>query len=237
MITKARLSAYISINNVDQCYDLENYTGKVRNIPLASGFSNSQLSNANIAKGAIKLGGFNGFYGNFYGISDTKSSANSVAPTGNKNRIFKLSLPITFSNSGRLKFMTLSGSDFAQVSPDSTNPAYSANTSLGSSFNGQNGFEIITTGTLDFSNGQWLRARICREDDNSYTCSNRNPTSIPNTPNIVDFNFNGAIAQKDSTSSLYDFDESGHLLRSTLPGTNDCTTQNSGTQTDINQPF
>ncbi|MBM3579608.1 MAG: hypothetical protein FJX34_02400, partial [Alphaproteobacteria bacterium] len=64
-------AAYITQSNMVQCYDLENYTGKVDNIPINPASItdvNSFLTGSN-AKGAVKLSGFNGIYGNFASFS------------------------------------------------------------------------------------------------------------------------------------------------------------------------
>lgn len=230
MKDKAELPAVRNVPNVDQCYNLEAYTGKVSNIPEATGFSDTQLSNPAIAKGIVKLTNFNGLYGNFKSSIDSKQGSESnVTP---RNRIFKPSLPLTFTTSGRLQFFVLDDKDFLNMGSE-----YSDNTSHGTAFTGQNGMEVIVNSTLLFNNGQWLRARLCREDDGAYACSNSNPVHIDDAAKLIDFANTGGVAQR-TEDSLYDFNDSGYLFRSSASSSiKDCKAAAVGVESSPGQLF
>jgi len=214
MYANAITPALVS-KTLDQCYDLENYSGKVSNIPSSTGFSSTQLADSNYAKGATKLGDFNGTYGNFEGFSDsaTTDSAN------NSNIIYQLKLPVTFGSASRLKFFFLDGADFLTY-----NNAYSNNSGLEhssvSSYSGINGFRVDLTGMLEFKNGEMLAAQLCSEK----TGSCRGGTiSTGKTPNIIAFDSTVTTSTPNAASN-YQFNSSGTLVRTTTPVTPpDCT--------------
>ena len=213
MIAKARSAAKVSYN-LDQCYDLENYTGKVSNIDASTGFGD-KLSNPTYAKGALKLGNFNGRYGNLESFSQTTD----IDTANNNNKIFLIKTPATFSSPARLKFFLLDGSDFLNLSSPSSN-AYSNNTDSGSSYSGLNGFKIGLTGMLEFTNGEMLLATLCDEDTGS--CRSGSITdALKKTPKIIEFDASTTSSNPNSVSN-YQFNSSGSLVRSTTAAADDC---------------
>jgi type IV secretory pathway VirB6-like protein len=227
-LANASLSAKLAIDGVDKCYDLESYTGKVSNIP-ANGFSSTDLENKDIAKGAIKIGAFNGLYGNFESFSDTgeKDSFN--------NTIFQIKSPVIFSISGRLRFMMLDGSDFSYPQAVSS---YSNNSSSTSNYNGSNGFKITPSGMLTYSNGQWLEARLCKESgDETYDCSGSDPVALTGQPQIIEITTPTISGEKPNITSGYKFDPYGNLIRTSSPTSADCKLDPNGTDTKAGSYF
>lgn len=192
--------------NLDQCYDLESYRGKVSNIPLATGFTAAQLEDSSIAKGAKKIKPFNGVYGNLEGFSD---SGNVDIVGSLQNKIYKLRSPLVFSQAGRLQFLILDGSDFNATSM--TN-AYSDNSDNGTVYNGANGLKIDLAGLLSFTNGEWLETKLCLESsDTSTDCRSGSVVQLSGQPGIT-------IISDTSTStpiitSPYKYDNVGNLIR------------------------
>jgi type IV secretory pathway VirB6-like protein len=210
MVIEGNKAAKIS-QNIDQCYDLENYKGKVENIPASTGFSVSDLGDVTIAKGATTLGDFNGSYGNFRSFSIT----NDVDAT-NSNKIYSTRSPAIFSQDGRLRFLLLDGDNFANIQSiytDNNSPPTSA-------YTGTNGFKIELSGSLQFSNGEMLAARLCTEDGG--VCVNNNPIALD--PKIVEYDTSTTpISTTPSSESNYSFLSSGTLARTTAPTGIDCT--------------
>jgi type IV secretory pathway VirB6-like protein len=219
-LQNAQLSAQIAMPSLIQCYDLENYTGKVSNIPALTGFSADQLSDFNQAKGATILGSFNGSYGNFSNFS----VSNSPADIANNNVIYDLTAPLIFSEDGRLKFLVLnSGSannnDFLNLSND-----YASNTTHGSVYTGTNGYKISFNGQMNFSNGGWLEAMICQESSNSSNdCGGQNPpkgnadiaSNDSNVPRLVELNDSTPTTALQPTSKTsFSFNSNGILTKS-----------------------
>lgn len=221
MLAKGNTPAKIVVNNLNQCYDLENYKGKVSNIPLATGFTIAQLADASFAKGAVKLGSFNGLYGNFENFS--YSGTNETDPPLNK--IFQLKIPITFPQSGRLRFFILDG-DGSFI--DTSTLGYSNNSSSGTGYTGTNGFKIATSSMLEFNNGQWLQAILCRENSaTSDICSPTEsaPDQISGQPSIVRINVPTGVIGSPIFSGNYKFDDYGNIQRRdvSFTGENYCT--------------
>lgn len=227
MLARGNMPAKVVATNLSQCYDLENYTGKVSNIPLTTGFTRAQLSDASFAKGAIKLESFNGIYGNLENFSYSGSNE-TIAPL---NRIFQLKIPITFSKSGRLRFFVLDG-DGSFV--DTTTSGYSNNSSSGASYNGSNGFKISASSMLEFNNGQWLQAILCRESSaTSDICSSTGttvPDQISGQPSIVRINAPAGEVGSPALSGNYKFDDYGNIQRRevSFTGENYCTQAGQG---------
>lgn len=227
MLAKGNTPAKIVVNNLSQCYDLENYTGKVSNIPLATGFTIAQLADASFSKGAVKLGSFNDFYGNFESFSNL--GANEIDPPSNK--IFQLKIPITFSRSGRLRFFILDG-DGSFI--DTSTSGYSNNSSSGTGYTGSNGFKISASSMLEFSNGQWLQAILCRESSaTSDICSSTGttvPEQISGQPSIVRINVPTGAIGSPIFSGNYKFDDYGSIQRRdvSFTGENYCTSTGQG---------
>ncbi len=226
--SRAETPAKIAINGINKCYDLESYKGKVANIPI-NGFTLSDLENKEISKGATKLGSFNGSYGNFDNFSST-STKDSFG-----NTIFQLKSPITFPSAGRLRFFVLDGSDFSN---EQINNSYSNNSSSSSNYNGSNGLKISPTGTLTYSNGEWLMARLCKETNGStYNCSGSDPVAFEGQPKIIEIAQPTIAGQKPVITSGYKFDAYGNIIKTASPTSLDCTLENAGTRTIVGSNF
>jgi type IV secretory pathway VirB6-like protein len=226
-LTNASSSAKTEVDNIDQCYDLENYLGKVANIPGTNGLTREQvddfLNDGTKSKGAIRLQTFNGQYGNLSNFTNS-SETDSV----NNNAIYQLKTPVTFINSGRVRFFMLDGNNFNGAG---SFDAYSNNSANGVSYSGVNGFKINITGTLEYNNGTWMQARLCQEADNSsYICSNMNPVPVPSQPSLVEITAPTQVTPPGSPPNLsghYRFNDYGNLIRTaplnTNPTSGDCT--------------
>ncbi len=202
MLTNSRTSAKIN-QTIDQCYDLENYTGKVENISSSTGFTSSQLSNSTYSKGAVKLGNFNGSYGNLDNFTDTKT-----LDTSNNNKIYQTRLPLTFSTKSRLKFFVMDGNDFLNIGS-----SYGNNSAAGINYSGTNGIKVNLSGLLEFNNGEMLAVKLCNEENGSCISS---PVSL--NPVIVeynDINTDQSVSTTPSAKSNYQFDSFGNLVRKT----------------------
>lgn len=211
-----------------QCYDLENYRGKVANIDSSTGFAIDGAGNLvdPNAKGALKLSGFNGKYGNFANYAPV-----SPVQTQNSNTVYTLSGPLIFSQTGRLKFMVLSGNDFLNLGVSD----YTGNSNAtGSSYTGQNGYRVDFSGQLNFSNGAWLETVICQESSNSSSdCAqisrpNKYPIDTANGPNpgatdlyvpkVVELTAPSVGNTFNPTSvTSFQFDDFGSLIRINNP--------------------
>ena len=215
-ITNAQLPAIISQPNLIQCYDLENYTGSIANIPSSTGFAidNDGTLNDPNSKGAIKMLGFNGSYGNFANYTKSQNPADAFG-----NTTYALSSPMIFSQTGRLRFLILSGNDFLNM----TTSNYSGNTPAGGAYNGNNGYQISANGQLNFSNGGWLEAILCQESsDTSNNCSQvTRPTSLAGVPKVVELN-NPTVSTilNPTTKTSFNFDQFGDLTRISNPSDN-----------------
>lgn len=204
----AEQSPYIIQQGMSICYDLEEYKGKVSNIPL-TGITSTNLSNPLIAKGATKLGNFNGEYGNF----DIFKDIFKVDSEFQNNKFFQISQILNISDPGRLKFMLLDGNDFK-----SFNNFYSDNTDPGTSYNGVNGFRVSLSSYLDFLNGAWLEAKFCKEDsDVSDVCKSTSiPISVVGQPKIVELATPSSSTSKPQSVTNFLFDDFGNLTRTAV---------------------
>ncbi len=195
--------------SLDQCYDLENYKGKVSNISATTGLPS--LTDDAIAKGAKKLKAFDGTYGNFENLTNT-------ADTDAGNKVYRLTSPIYVSVNSRLFFMTIDNNSFLNLANPSTGPYL--NNSGGGSYNGNNGYKIDLSGKQEFKNGQWLEARLCREEI-GYTNSACATASIPNhvdtEPYVVQINDPTITGQAPALISFYNFNAYGDLIRFVNP--------------------
>ena len=244
ILTSLTTSAKISVPLADQCYDLENYKGKVSNIPDGLNQNiedvNNLISDSSKAKGLIRLNSFSGNYGN---LVDFTNSVKTDANTGNK--IFPLKRPLIFTNPGRLKFFFLDGKDFN--GPGSLIQSYNNNSNSGASYSGSNGFKISLKGTLEFNNGQWLQARLCAEDDHDSTiCKNSNPIhlSAPDQqPKIIELTnpttLNESLYPTPSNDSNYRFNSYGNLYRTTTTSSSngDCIEANHGIESKVGDQY
>lgn len=243
MMENSGTAARISVNSIDQCYDLENYTGKVANIPAATNLTRQDIddilsnsgSYAGKTKGLTRLGTFNGNYGNLQGFKDT-----GTVEAGNGNKIYQIKFPMTFVKPGRLRFLMLDGFDFNGA--NGAEAAYANNSITGGSYGGSNGFKITLSGNLEFSNGEWLQARLCKESSNSDTtpssdCKTANPVAFAGQPLMIEItpptNLTPLGAQPTLTAN-YKFDSYGNINRITGAGaTGDCDLAANGVATSL----
>lgn len=248
-LSRANQPALDSVSGVNQCYDLENYTGKVSNIPLnpSSSTDVSNFLEGSFAKGAIKLGSFNGQYGNVDRFSDSKKIAE-----GSK-KIYDITSQYIPSSNSRLRLLLLDGPQFLDtLSQPGAWTSYSDNTSASANYNGSNGIRIGFKGSLNFTNGQWMEVALCQESSNSdtspsYDCKNTGITNFAtanNQPQIINITAPTSSAKVgsdpdiDTGGSGYKFDSSGDLVRyhaGSLPG--DCTLSNQGVDSGLGAIF
>ncbi len=250
MLANAGLAATSSITQ-DKCYNLENYTGKVSSIGVANG-GGPASTDPIFTKGAEYLSSFNGYYGNFIKFSDT-NTVDSVA----NNEIYQSSTAMTFNQNSRLKFLIVTNNgdfrnldtNYSSLQGSTTNYPYSSLTARGTSYNGSNGIKIGFDGTLQFSNGQWLEARICRETS-SHSC--RGSTTVPSTtatsadialnqqPHLVELNtptVSTDVMPTLASTANYKFDAFGTLTRTTSATAKDCTIINQAVDTAVNNTY
>lgn len=238
MLENAQLPAKIA-KKIDQCYDLENYTGKLADIEATtSGVLASD--NAIFSKGATRINVFNGYYGNFTNFAQSEEILNS-------NKVYQSRALMTFAENSRLKFIFLNNDkDFKNLATNysssknsSSSYPYSANSSRGSNYNGSNGFRIGFDGTLQFSNGKWMEVRLCREDS-SASCQAISISAISSQPRIIEINDPTSSSASEpifNSSTNYRFDAFGTLIRTTAPASNDCSISGQAVDTQINSPF
>jgi type IV secretory pathway VirB6-like protein len=199
-------STTISLD-LKQCYDLENYMGKVSNIDSITGFTPEQLDDVGISKGAKKIGSFDGRYGNFSNLVDTKTNEGAGF---NNNTIYRLFQPASFAYDGRLKFLIIDNNSF----DDNLIESYT-NNGGSASYDGLNGYKIDLSGRQEFKNGKWLEAILCQENtDDTTVCSSENiPIRVNDQPDIVNIANPLTSGQEPNTTSYYQFDPFGSILR------------------------
>jgi len=231
MLINATKSAKIEVSGLNQCYDLEKYTGAVKNISASTTQTRSDvedfLNNPVIAKGATLLGPFNGEYGNFTNFMPSPDTDT------NGNVIYKLKSPVTFTQSSRVRFFMLDGDSFNDSGGVFT--SYNNNSLPGTSYSGSNGFKINVSGTLEFSNGLWLQVRLCQEtNSNSNICKNINPSIFPNQPKIVEITPPAPTSVPGASPILnanYRFNDYGNVIRTSPLGVSgDCTAGATGVE-------
>ncbi len=229
----AEQPAVTEVKDLDQCYDLEDYKGRVSNIPTEMGFTDQQLQNKDISKGAIRIKNFNGNYGNFNDFSLLDDHVT-----------LKTLTPINIAQSGRLKFFVLDGNDFNFHN----NSVYSNNSAPGSQYtedaNSGNGMRISFSSPLEFHNGEWMAVRLCKEGSSSSSdCRSLTPNIVDTKPGIIEIN-----SPPSSFSPIpifgpktnYAFDDSGMMYRSSPPSDQikgDCSSKNEGIATAIGNKF
>lgn len=220
-LANAQQSPYVSETNMVQCYDLEEYQGKVSNIPL-EGFDETQLKDKDLARGAKELGGFNGEYGD---LELFRNNGKRDSVNGN-NTILELQQSITTRKPGRLKFIFLDGEDFLNIQSP-----YSDNTSAGDKYNGANGFKIGISSTLEFKNGEWLEVILCAEtSDKTVDCKSLSePKQIEGQPELVRLQEPVIGEFKSKSKTPFSFDQYGSILRTgAAPLASDCQGIHSG---------
>ncbi len=226
-LANAQLPPKVSMPNIALCYDLESYRGRVSNIPV-SGFSTEDLAKPDIAKGATLITSFNGNYGNFsgFGISGKVDGVN-------KNIIYQVAQPIIISKNGRLKFLFLDGTDFVNEAA-----GYADNNPTSSSpYNGVNGFKVNLASALEFSNGEWLEAKLCEQlgDSGEELLSCKKVTlpagaftNLAGQPKIVELDGPSGTSLSPVSNAPFYFDVAGNLIRSKSPVASDCVGVQSG---------
>jgi type IV secretory pathway VirB6-like protein len=243
-LANARLAAKIDVNKIDQCYDLEKYTGKVKNIPLAPSSITAvdDFLNGSNAKGAIKLSGFNGDYGNIVSYSDT--GINDAVG----KKIYSVYDQYLINSDSRLRVIMLENYNVKDSSAkDGMWGAYSDNTAGSGSYTGSNGIKVGLAGGLEFNNGEWMQVQLCQEtSDDSYRCKSvSRPDNFayaadPDQPQIVNIKSPNALTPIGSSPDLtgnYAFDSSGNILRRTGSATGDCTLAIHGIQNNVGSMF
>lgn len=234
MLANAVKSAKLGVSGIDQCYDLEKYTGSVKNISASTTQTRDEvddfLENAALSKGAVRLESFNGQYGNFSNFTPSKD-----IDTIGSNVIYQLRSPVTLTQSSRVKFFVLDGDSFNESGGAFS--SYANNSAAGTSYGGANGFKINVSGTLEFSNGVWLQARLCQEtSSNSTICKSSNPVALTNQPQIIEItpptaNSIPGAAPTLTANSNYRFNDFGNLIRTSALGvTGDCSTGVTGVE-------
>ena len=222
MLTQSRKPSKIPVTNLDQCYDLENYKGKVANIPVNTGFTEDQLSDTYKRKGADKLGSFNGKYGNFKDFYDTKEQD---VVTG--NRVFQLSTPILLGHNARMQFFALDGNNF--------NNSFTGAAGSGSVYDNNTGagYKVNATASLTANNGEWLQMSLCQDDGTDSICDNVNlAPQVANQPIgvVIDKVASSPASAILTSSSPYHFNGYGDLVRTKDKDVNkgDCGTTKAG---------
>ena len=198
------------VNNVDLCYDLENYTGSVDSIPLT--LTNNEISAGLKTKGLKFLEGFNGVYGSLAPFTDTNSIESS-------NEVYQSRNSIILNENSRIIFGFLDGVDLKQTKASSINNTSSMKLLIGTS--------------LNFSNGQWLEALLCNTQTGlcNTQVANQLVVASNSTPSTD-------IERQTPNYSIgnYKFDNDGLLYRfKAVDATKDC--KLNGIITEIGSKF
>ncbi len=202
MISSAQQSPISNISNLIECFDLEEFTGKVANIPTDPNSANYQTKiNELITNNKLKtLDFFNGSYGSLY--------SSKISPT-----FYTESL--TFNKNGRLKFAVIDRENFRDI-----NSGHSNNTSPTSNY-----LKFNIGKNLDFANGKFLEIRLCKESDvNGTACNGSNPTQISSQPKVSEITNLSSIITDNLIPNYqnYNFDENGNIKRVSSLTTGDC---------------
>ncbi len=185
---------------LDQCYDLENYQGRVSDIPdgipTTTNSDNTLLNASEVdtidllleKKGLKKLDVFDGFYGNLENFSENGLDSNSKT-------IYRFNEYVVAKHDGQLKFLLLDGKDFNK---------------FGTSYGGNSGegYVINLTGNQQFFNGEMMEVKLCNETETG-DCSGLEVTQITTQPQPIKI---GGIAPNFVVQSHYKFDKSGKLV-------------------------
>ena len=198
---------------LQQCYDLENYTGTMEELKskietLSPAPESHKILEDLKSKGLKKLETFDGNYGNFYPLENTKKTNTGL----NNLPIYKIKSLISIGRAGYIKFIILDDINTTPTAPDyfekndrSPSITFPTNSPL----------RVNIKSLNSLSNGAGLTIALCKEDDaNSLNCSGNK--------NLVDQKltfFNALpITEYTSSNSLdpnsnYSFNDFGQLIR------------------------
>lgn len=201
------------ISNVEMCYDLENYSGRVSSITL----NDNKIPDNMSSKGLKFLSNFNGYYGSFYPAGETKETPQS------SNKIYQVKNAIIPNVNGRLIISYLDGNSFKLTETATSNNSGALNFSIGTS--------------LTFKNGEWMEIKLC--SDSGTNCYSNNPTQVPDQlPVVIHDTPSNDLSRQTANYSQgnYKFDLDGLLYRYKQKDANkDC--RLNGVTTDVNSQF
>ena len=206
--------------DLQQCYDLESYTGTMSELrnklnALNGSDDNADAKNAYLiaedlkAKGLKNLETFDGNYGNIYPLDYAGKLNNNGLP------IYKLQKMVSIGRSGYLKFIIL---EDVPITPLNPNPDYfEISPNPRSITMNSNPLRINIKASNELSNGEGLTIALCKESQsNSTICSGQNSLiQQKNTFTIQD----GALPITEYTAfglapeSNYIFNDFGQLNR------------------------
>lgn len=230
-------------NEIDICYDLENYKSKISDLDIVA---EDAINQSGSYKGARDLF-FNGSYGNFvrtisratnpeFGEFLLETSPIENQYTGSLN-IFKR---------GKIKFIVINNEDFDFSEDDFEN----SNNDNNFIFDNQNGY-LVTFGIIDkiYNNGQMMEIYLCHNKDRNNNADNegcvklndfsnnvRNEVNNEKIIGISALNYNSTLSEyqnscKESTGVLngrqlskfgYNFDDYGRLIEMNLEDNDWC---------------
>lgn len=201
-----------SISNVDTCFDLENYKGRVSDITLTA----NEIPESLLSKGLKFLEFFNGYYGSLWPTGETKQIEQS------SSKVHQTKNPIVSAVNSRVIFSFIDGGDLTQAISATSNNTGSFNIKLGNPMN--------------FKNGEWLQIKLCSDSGNN--CFGINPTHVSGQGNIVLH----STPISDTTRQIpnydlgnYKFDFFGNIVRYQAPNSsNDCSLNGVTTQIGSN---
>ena len=208
---------------LQQCYDLENYTGTMEELKtkLIALTSETSLEAYKIfedlkASGLKKLETFNGNYGNFYPLVYTdKDNIIEDLP------IYKMERLISIGRAGYLKFIILDDIPTTAVNPD-----YFEIVSGRENISITSPLRINIKSSNELSNGEGLTIALCKENDNNNNTACTQNKSVDKQKNfppkqklpITEYDEGGSL----KSESNYRFNDFGQLIRdkdiiSTIP--------------------
>ncbi len=179
------------VNDVDLCYDLENYQGAVKSIPADS--SGDVISDSLSQKGLVFLSGFNGKYGSLSPFFLTKE-------TESGQKVYQSQNSLILSENGRLIFGYLDGIDFSKTQSSTENNDGGLNLKIGTS--------------LSFSNGQWMEISLCNAEGSA--CEGADAPQIATQLGVVSNTNPVSDVDRQSpnySSGFYKFNNDGILYR------------------------
>ncbi len=196
---------------LQQCYDLENYTGTMEELRIKLDILNEDntLGAFQILEGLKKLETFDGNYGNFHPLryTDKINPATGIP-------IYKLKNSIQIARPGYLKFIILDDIPTNQNNPDYFEILSSAR--LGISM--PSPLRINIKSSNELTNGEGLTIALCKEIDENNECAGikslvdqKNSFSITpaNVLPISEYDTEGSFLSE----SNYRFNDFGQLIR------------------------